>query len=222
MHISLETVHGVAAIGAGGKTTALARLALAHRHRRVLLTTTTHILPCPATVCDRLLIAPTPQELEAALALPGVTCAGYPTEGGKLRSLPPDLLSLGWQRAQLVLYEADGAKRLPLKLHRPFEPVLLPDTDLCLVVAGLSAMDRPVSECIHCYQLCPHWAEHPQHPVDVPEILHCIQDAMDAGGLSPEQYHVLLTQVDTPRRQQAAARLKALLSAQGITCTLCP
>ena len=221
MLISLETMHSVAAIGAGGKTTALGRLAVAHRRRRVLLTTTTRIRPYPDTVCDRLLIDPSPQELAEALAQPGVTCAGSTSREGKLRALSPELLELGCETAQLVLYEADGAKMLPLKLPRSFEPVILPDTDLCLVVAGLSAVDRPVAECVHCYQLCPDWAEHPQHTVDTPDVLFCIQDAMDAAGLPPEKYHVLLTQVDTPRRQEVAAQVKEVLSARGISCTIC-
>lgn len=222
MPISLAQAHLVAAIGAGGKTTALGRLAVAHRQRRVLLTTTTRICPYPDTVCDRLLVDPTSQALAEALALPGVTCAGSQTEGGKLRSLPPELLELGCAHAQLVLYEADGAKMLPLKLHRSFEPVILPDTDLCLVAAGLSAVDRSVAQCVHCYHLCPDWAEHPQHTVDTSDILFCIQDAMDAGGLPPEKYQVLLTQADTPRRQEVAAQAQALLSARGISATICP
>lgn len=222
MPISLETMHSVAAIGAGGKTTALGRLAVAHSQRRVLLTTTTRIRPYPDTVCDRLLIDPSPQELAEALAQPGVTCAGCTSQEGKLRALSPELLELGFHQAQLVLYEADGAKMVPLKLHRSFEPVMLPHTDLCLVVAGLSAVDRPVAECVHCYQLCPDWAKDPQHTVDTPDILFCIQDAMDAGGLPPEKYHVLLTQADTPRRQEVAAQMKEVLSARGLSCTICP
>ena len=156
------------------------------------------------------------------MAQPGVTCAGCTSREGKLRALSPELLELGCETAQLVLYEADGAKMLPLKLHCSFEPVILPNTDLCLVVAGLSAVDRPVAKCVHCYQLCPDWAEDPQHTVDTPDVLFCIQDAMDAGGLPPEKYHILLTQVDTPRRQEVAAQVKEVLSARGISCTICP
>lgn len=222
MPISLETMHSVAAIGAGGKTTALGRLAVAHRQQRVLLTTTTRIRPYPDTVCDRLLIDPSPQELAEALAQPGVTCAGCTSQEGKLQALSPELLEVGCEKAQLVLYEADGAKMLPLKLHRSFEPVILPNTDLCLVVAGLSAVDCPVAECVHCYQLCPDWAEHPQHTVGTSDVLYCIQDTMDAAGLPLDKYHVLLTHADTPRRQQVAAQVKEVLSARGISCTICP
>lgn len=222
MSISLQDARLVAAIGAGGKTTALARLAVAHRQQRVLLTTTTHIRPYPDTVCQRLLLDPTAQELEEALAQEGVTCAGSRAKEGKLGTLPPDLLALGCQQAQLVLYEADGAKMLPLKLHRPFEPVILPGTDLCLAAAGLSALGQSVKNCVHCYHLRPDWADHPQHVVEAPDILFCIQDAMDAGGLSQARYHVLLTQADTPERQEAAAQIQQMLSAHGIFCTIFP
>lgn len=222
MSIPLSQARLVAAIGAGGKTTALGRLAVAHRHRRVLLTTTTHIRPYPDTVCQRLLLDPTARELEEALALPGVTCAGSRAKEGKLGILPPELLQLGCQQAQLVLYEADGAKMLPLKLHRPFEPVILPSTDLCLVAAGLSALGQPVKDCVHCYHLRPDWADHPQHAVDAADVLFCLQDAMDAGGLPPERYHILLTQADTGERQEAAVYIQQMLSARGIPCTICP
>ena len=45
---------------------------------------------------------------------------------------------------------------------------------------------------------------------------------MDAGGLPPEKYHILLTQADTPRRQQVATQLREFLTARGISCTVCP
>ena len=57
----------IAVIGAGGKTTALARLAARCRDAHVLLTTTTHILPFAPPVCDRLCVTPDAGALRAAL-----------------------------------------------------------------------------------------------------------------------------------------------------------
>ena len=99
---------------------------------------------------------------------------------------------------------------------------MLPHTDPCLAVAVLTAVDRPVAECAHRYQLCPNWAEHPHHTVDSSDVLYCIQDAMDAAGLPLDKYHVLLTHADTPRRQEVAAQMKEVLSARGLSCTICP
>lgn len=222
MPIPLGEARMVAVIGAGGKTTTLGLLAQAYQQKRVLLTTTTHIRPFSSEICQRLLCDPTPQELEAALSLSGVTCAGAREGEHKLSALSPDLMELARKKAQLVIYEADGARMLPLKLHRSFEPVILPYTDLCIVVAGLSALGRTVQDCVHCYQLHPHWAQHPQLVVDEDVVLHCIQDAMQAGGLPMEKYHVLLNQAYTPKQAQVALRLRDTLTAQGIPCTIRP
>lgn len=222
MPIPLGEARMVAVIGAGGKTTTLGLLAQAHRNKRVLLTTTTHIRPFSSDICQRLLCDPTSQELEAALSLPGVTCAGAQKGTHKLSALSNERMELARTKAQLVIYEADGARMLPLKLHRSFEPVILPHTDLCIVVAGLSALGHAVQDCVHCYHLHSHWAQHPQLLVDEEVVLHCIQDAMQAGGLPLEKYHVLLNQADTPQQAKAAVRLRDTLAAQGISCTIRP
>ena len=116
----------IAVIGAGGKTTALARLAARCRDAHVLLTTTTHILPFAPPVCDRLCVTPDAGALRAALQAPGVTCAGMAAGDGKLTALPAPLWELACQQADFIFYEADGAKRLPLKLHAAHEPVIQP------------------------------------------------------------------------------------------------
>lgn len=222
MFIPLRDARMVAVIGAGGKTTTLGLLAQDHNQKRVLLTTTTHIRPFPPAICQRLLYDPTPQELEQALSLPGITCAGARAGEHKLSALSPALMDLAREKAQLVVYEADGARMLPLKLHRSFEPVILPHTDLCIVVAGLSALGQSVQDCVHCYDLNPHWAQNPQQPVDADVIFHCIRDAMQAGRLPMEKYHVLLNQADTPQQAQVAQQLHDTLTAQGIPCTIRP
>ena len=129
----------IAVIGAGGKTTTFSKLAGLHRAERVLLTTTTHIFPFSPPVCDRLCIAPTAEEIAQALAQPGVVCAGVPSKNGKLTGLSEEILQAAGQSADWIFYEADGAKCLPLKLHSGAEPVILPGTAHCFIVAGLSA-----------------------------------------------------------------------------------
>ena len=121
-------------IGAGGKTTALRRLAREAGERcSALVTTTTHIFPIRPPECRLLLVDPDRASLLAALAQPGAVCAGSSAGQGRLAPLPDSLLSLGLAAARLTLYEGDGSRGLPLKLHAPFEPVLLPGTDLCPV-----------------------------------------------------------------------------------------
>lgn len=132
--------------GGGGKTTLLHALGefLARRGRKVVLTTTTHFGPD-----SRALSPDSPAEVNAALR-PGqpLLCA-YP-QGHRMTGLPvewyPEL------ECDYILVEADGSRCRPLKVHRSFEPVLPPDTGLLLQVAGLSALGRPVGECVHCWE----------------------------------------------------------------------
>ena len=212
----------IAVIGAGGKTTALARLAARCRDAHVLLTTTTHILPFAPPVCDRLCVTPDAGALRAALQAPGVTCAGMAAGDGKLTALPAPLWELVCRQADFIFYEADGAKRLPLKLHAAHEPVIQPETDWCLVVAGLSAWGKPVGQAVHRYALRPEWAAEPGRPVDAAVILACVQDAIAACGMPQARLAVLLNQADAvePAQAQDVARRLEHAGLQCVACSL--
>lgn len=63
----------------------------------------------------------------------------------------------------MVLLEADGAKRMPCKVPAAHEPVLLPESDIVLTVAGLSALGRPLREvCFGWSRPAPCWALPPK------------------------------------------------------------
>ena len=55
--------------------------------------------------------------------------------------------------ADVVLVEADGSRRQPLKCFGPHEPVIPPRTDCIVHVAGLSALGRPLDE------ICFRWEQ---------------------------------------------------------------
>ncbi len=210
----------VSIVGAGGKTTALRALARAQVSRRVLVTTTTHMFPVPPPDCRTVLTDPVPDVLLAQLQLPGAVCAGRQAESGKLCALPPALLTQAAAAADIVLCEADGAHRLPLKLHRADEPVLPPQTDLCLIVAGLSALGRPIRDAVHRYALCPDWAANPEQLVGIPELLYCVREAATACGLPKETMRVLLNQADTPALAALAEPAATALAAEGLDCRI--
>ena len=113
----------VALVGAGGKTSTLYALArqAADSGRTVVVTTTTHILRHPGLP---LVEEPTPERLRAALAEHGVVTVGTVFRGDKLSGAgTPEELR---RAADVVLVEADGAKRLPLKAPAEYEPVIPP------------------------------------------------------------------------------------------------
>ena len=142
----LDITPGVTSvIGSGGKTSLLTALAR-ELPGTVVLTTTTHILPFEGV---RLLVSPTAADVRAALAESSVICTGSRDEkNGKLvaPSLGIDALA---DLADYVIVEADGARRLPLKAHAAWEPVIPARSDRTVLVLGASGLDRPVREKVH-------------------------------------------------------------------------
>lgn len=208
----------ISVIGAGGKTTALLTLAQALSDRRVLLTTSTHIRPVAPPDSRTLLIDPDADALLDALAAPGIVCAGTAASAGKLGALAPDRFRSAVRAADVTLCEADGAHRLPLKLHRADEPVVPPESDLCLIVAGLSAWGQPVCEAVHRYNRNPDWTRDPERRVGADRILYCVREAAAACRLPREKVRVWLNQADTPALYAQAAPLARILSAEGLGC----
>jgi len=208
----------IGVIGAGGKSTACLRAAQALSDRSVLLTTTTHIYPVEPPACRALLIDPEQKALLRALEQPGIVCAGTSSREGKLSSLPQDVLNAALEQAGVTVYEADGSKGRPLKLHRPFEPVLLPGTDICLVLAGLSALGRPVGDAVHCYERVPEWKEHPERPVGEEEFLFCVRETLDTVKGQAREILVLLNQADVLEDPEAARELRRKLEREGYPC----
>ena len=205
-------------IGAGGKTTALLALARALSDRRVLLTTSTHIYPVAPPDSRALLIDPDADALLDALAAPGIVCAGTAASDGKLGALAPGLFRQAVRLAQGNIRCADGAHRLPLKLHRADEPAVPPESGLCLIVAGLSAWGQPVCKSVHRYDRNPDWARDPERRVGADKILYCVREAAAACRLPREKVRVWLNQADTPALYAQAAPLARILSAEGLDC----
>lgn len=188
---SPETPPLLAVIGAGGKTTAMEKIASsgAGRGLSVLFTTTTHIYPLLPPKSRELLVEPAPEVLLETLSRPGIVCAGNAAAGPetpatgipkKLSPLKPQLFCSASALAGLTVCEADGSRHLPLKLHREGEPALPVSASHCLIVAGLSALGKPVSACVHRYELNPLWNEHPETVIGAEELCFCVMDAVKA------------------------------------------
>lgn len=109
--------------------------------------------------------------------------------------------------ADIVLIEADGAKRMPCKAPAAHEPVLLPQCDTVLAVAGLSALRHPLREVCFRAELAAELLCVPQDAQLTPELLANLL-ASEAGGrkaVGNRSFYVVLNQVDT-KEQAALAR----------------
>ena len=144
----------VSLVGAGGKTSALCRLAreLAAAGHRVIVATTTAMLlrelaavgPLVMAASDEVLVA----ELSEALERGRVAgAARAPGTDGKVVGLPLATIDRLWADCPVdyVLVEADGSRGLPLKAFGPHEPQVPGATSTIVAVAGLDAIGRPLS-----------------------------------------------------------------------------
>ena len=146
--LELRTARVISIIGSGGKTTLLYGLAreFARLGKRVAVTTTTHIFrPSEADL-------PVFTNGMPPLSPGRIAVVGTPA-GEKLSCPSPALLDQLARSADVLLMEADGSRRLPAKFPRSGEPVLIPQTDQVLLVAGLSALGRPVHNVCHRWEL---------------------------------------------------------------------
>ena len=233
----------LALVGAGGKTTALFRLARdlvetplpggrrEERGRRgvftptVLVTTTTHLGVDQARFADRHIIIHAPEQIDALEAdLPGgvVLLTGEPDSQDRLVGLSPAHLErlrlLADRRRLPLLVEADGSRTLPLKAPAAHEPAIPGLAQTVVVVAGLSGLGKPLSA---------EWVHRPEifaslsglslgEPVTAPALASVLLHPQ--GGLKnipPGARRLcLLNQADTPELQSIAGSLaKNLLSA---------
>lgn len=128
----------IAFVGGGGKTTLIYELAreLAGVGKQVLVTTTTHMKE--------------PEKKWEADHTVGVPCE---EQLGKIKGVSEEEYRKLKDRCDILLVEADGAKRKPLKAPAEHEPVIPKDADMVIGMAGASAIGKTIEEGCHRVEL---------------------------------------------------------------------
>ena len=136
-------------VGAGGKTTFIEYLAARaiQRGKRVALTTTTKIYAKEPYILTE------EKALHGRPDMPSYLRIGRSLEGGKLTGVTFDEINRLGELFDLVLIEADGSKRLPLKYPAEYEPVIPPCSETIFVIAGLDGLSCAVSEKVFRWEL---------------------------------------------------------------------
>ena len=143
-----------AIVGAGGKTTTMFALAnaLAERGLRVVTAKSTTVHRPSLARAPKLLVSPPdrwktdlPPALDAHPVITVVTAAPTPR---RYDGIPPDLAPdlLNASGADILVVEADGARRRLLKAPASHEPAMPPSATLVIPVACLAAVGRPLTE----------------------------------------------------------------------------
>ena len=129
---------------------------------------------------------------------------------GKLSS-PAEPLDQLAQRFDYVLAEADGSKRLPLKAHAAWEPVIPSGTANVVWIVGASGLGKPINEAVHRPELFCERCGCELTDITTPErVAQVLNSEMQALGLSTAR--VMLNQVDTLADSTMADRFQVALS----------
>lgn len=233
---ALKIKPGITAIiGSGGKSTLLKTLGLELMRAggRVLLCTTTHMFPVAGVPWDgssrRLDTAPWKP---GTLHVPGCTCeacagtsrgsicqAGVlDPETGKL-SAPTEPLNELAQRFDYVLAEADGSKRLPLKAHAAWEPVIPAATANVVWIVGALGLGKPINEAVHRPELFCERCGCELTDIATPERVAMVLNT-ELRMLNLSNARVMLNQVDKLSDPAMADRFEAALGRPVVASSL--
>ncbi|WP_417133981.1 selenium cofactor biosynthesis protein YqeC [Phascolarctobacterium succinatutens] len=136
--------HTICLVGGGGKTTVMYELAAAWAACgcKVLVLTSTHILqPADGSfAADAAAVHNLWQQRRYAVI-------GTPElDTGKLTAPLQSVYEALQLQADVILCEADGSRHHPCKVPAEHEPVLLPDSDIVLAVAGMDALGHSLAQ----------------------------------------------------------------------------
>lgn len=205
----------IAYVGAGGKTSSILEDAakLHEMGKRVVVTTTTHMKHpemCPEGT-DQL--TESPKEAQRLLQAGEVVWYGHRLADGRFKFTgpSPEEWSALLGMADVILTEADGSKRLPVKVPASHEPVIPEHTSRIIVVMGMSGLGRRISDVCHRILLVLDLLNKKENDVLTEEDYVVL---LSEGYIEPLhrrfplcEMEIYLNQVDTPMLLEAAERI---------------
>lgn len=149
LKIDIEKHPVIAVVGGGGKTSLIYRLneELQTMGKRVIISTTTHMAYDPMLpLIKSTELEKVPEMLEKHGF---VAVADIEENSGKMCSIEEKELKKLVSLCDIMLIEADGAKRKPLKVPADWEPVIPEFADMVISVIGLDCLGKPICETSH-------------------------------------------------------------------------
>ena len=208
----------VAFIGAGGKTTALFKLARDIKSN-VVVTATTHLGTWQSEYADRHIATDANSLEEIEGGFQGILLITGKPDGERLKPINEEMLHWLFRHCQKesipMLIEADGSRQKPLKAWDVHEPPIPKFADIVVQVVGLTGLGKPLNdEFVHrseVYSKLSGLKIGEEIGTDtIIRVLTCVE-----GGLKniPDGARriVLLNQADTTELQSTANKMTSIL-----------
>ena len=203
LHIPIQEKMIISVVGAGGKTSCIEALKeqLVGCGKKVMITTTTHMyLPTSHCVLN--------EDIEAikdALSTDGFVMVGTKASEEKMKGVSAKCFKALLAISDVILIEADGSRRLPIKVPAPHEPVIVAQSNMVIVVTGIDSIGRRLSEVCHRFEMAKQILKvEEDHLLDEKDIALLIYKGYLENRDQTKSYAVFLNKVDTAKQEQTA------------------
>ena len=206
----------ISVIGAGGKSSLIQHLAECYskQNKKVLVTTTTHIWkPMNDTFAESMEMA------ERLWDKKQYVVVGEETKQKKLKALSVEKLQPYWQRADVILIEADGAKGYPCKVSNTTEPVIMSETTSVLMVMGLKTLGKRMRDvCFRCELVMDLLDEDRDHVMTEEDLMTIFrEECVDRMEEYKAKKYLVMNQADTKKCKKSGVGIcEEVMEAEGI------
>ena len=206
----------IAVVGSGGKTSLIWRLAeeLVQAGKKVAVTTTTHM-----AIEKERPFALNGEGAEALIFKHGyVLAASIDIQKKKLSSLPCEKLKKLSELCDVLLIEADGARKKPFKIPMEWEPVIPDFTDLVIAVCGLDSLGKSIKEAAYCPRETALFLGKKETDIICPQDMIKAVSSRDGllKGVGEREYRVYLNKMDTVKERETLNKIRRELSDMGV------
>lgn len=202
----------IAVVGAGGKTTTIYQLAneFVGLGKRVIVTTTTHMFaPTSYGVFEE-----SKEQVETMLANHRLAVVGVRALEDKIKGTSEAFMAWMSTACDVLFVEADGSKRLPIKMPNATEPVVPKQATQVLIVAGMSCLGRDIEECCHRVELTKPYLS--TTTMTEQGVACLLQEGYIKQMTHP--YRIVLNQCDTKEQLGQAKDIQQRLIEAGVSC----
>lgn len=212
----------VSVIGSGGKTTLIQGMAriLAKKFRVALATSVKIYCPLPGY--------PVILKESPAMDIPAETSGVYYVadellkKEGKLHGFSREMLLWTIAHMDVILIEADGSRRLPLKGWAEHEPVVLPQTQITIGVLPVSLLGKKIGPAqVHRWdRFCSIAQIGEGDALTAEHLIQVITSPEGLFGKAVGKKVLYLAQIATEEQEKAVAELKKDRRLKNIDCIL--